>query len=134
MNHGARSRGFAAIYAEGHLLTGANARVSVAHDCASDGSGTFPHQCNGTIAHHRNGASSSAAAMVHAHNTALGDVHGCEVQSVAGRAGANYLVALAGETPDAAGCLMHILQSVDQGRMQQRVWVANHWVSSAPME
>lgn len=36
------------LYAEGHLLQGAHVAIDVAHDCPTNGRGTFPDQCNTT--------------------------------------------------------------------------------------
>ena len=70
------------IYAEGHLLTGDAASVSVNNDCPTNGRGRFPRQCNTTSNEHGPKASF--------------DVMGCEVHSVAGRFGADNTVGLSG--------------------------------------
>ena len=58
------------LYVEGHLLTGVRAGVSVDNACPSAGAGSFPGNCTG--------------------------VAGCEVRSVAGRLGSEFLVELSG--------------------------------------
>jgi hypothetical protein len=92
---------FEPIFAEGHLLLGAHVRIDVHHDCATNGRGAFPHQCN-TTNPDTGGAQGSFL------------VHGCEVQAVAGRLGSEYLVALEGETV-VSGSADHVGQGLYRG-------------------
>ena len=72
------------LYAEGYLLQGAGVAITVEHDCPTNGRGRFPDQCNTTA------LASEGAPGGSFH------VHGCAVQTVAGRLGAEYLVELNG--------------------------------------
>ena len=72
------------LYAEGYLLQGQSVAITVEHDCPTNGRGRFPDQCNTTA------LASGGAPGGSFH------VHGCAVQTVAGRLGAEYLVELSG--------------------------------------
>jgi hypothetical protein len=84
------------------LLQGAQAAISVTHDCPTNGRGTFPDQCNST-------ALASEGGSFH--------VHGCRVQTVAGRRGAEYLVALSGAA-NVRGKATHLGAGLYQGEFE----------------
>jgi hypothetical protein len=106
---------FEPIFAEGHLLRGLNARIEVEHDCSTNGRGKFPHHCNTT----KTGDGGSFR------------VHGCQVQSVAGRLGSEYRVALSGPSY-VAGNADHIGQGLYKGSfMTPRVGTYDLAVSEA---
>jgi len=92
---------FEPIFAEGHLLLGGSVRIDVAHACATNGRGSFPHQCNTTN-------SDTGAAQ----GSFL--VHGCQVESVAGRLGSEYLVSLEGASV-VSGLAEHVGQGLYEG-------------------